>query len=145
MSEILLTTNSDSVEDITALLPGGSTTITLPIPSIFPPLPEPPSLRTSPTSLSVRVKQTCPGFPACGRDKACVVEKASKVLDIGSLIDIPITLPGLSFPKIPPLSFEFKMPSLGFSNTCPNAQKAVKPTETAKQENYANKDSNPTG
>lgn len=130
---------SVSLPDVSAvmdMLPSGGK-IEIPLPPIFPPLPEPPSLKTKATSVGVRVTQTCPGYPACGRSQACVVTKSSKVLSIDSLTAaVPIPLPGIKYPSIPNLSFEFKMPSLGFSGACPNSQKAVKAEETANQIDY---------
>lgn len=112
------------MEDFTAALPTGSASISLD-PSQFipglPALPKPPSVGA--TSVALKVTQTCPGAPLCGKSKPCVISKQTPTLEIP--LDINLHIPNMpSLPKIPTLNVSLSLPKIGFPATCPNAKKA---------------------
>jgi len=102
------------------------------------------------SSIRVRVSQTCPGYPACGRKSgACQVSKTSPAVDpfrqVNQLIDsllpkLPATLFSWHSPEI---AFSIRMPKLGFSLHCPNSQQPVFENKSNMLVAYAHRTDNP--
>lgn len=125
-----------SVGGVTDLMPGGKMQLELDPASLIPGLPSVPkvNVKAAATSLTVTIKQTCPGYPACGRSEACVIRKSTPALDLTPAINLKPPIPNMpSMPKIPKLIIPISLPSIGFSSTCPNSQHPVTAEEKADQ------------
>jgi len=110
----------------------------------FPAMPS--TGKTTGTEISVKVKQICPGYPACGRKTAaCEVSKTSSSFDPVDFVKHMLPPLPDPLPPIPDLSLKavyipFKIPSMGFPAFCPNSPKPPTPAEAAKVETFANND-----
>ena len=101
------------------------------------------------TSIRVRVSQTCPGYPACGRKSgACKVSKTSPAADPlrqanQAAESMKPLLPTIFSYHTPEISFSIRMPKLGFSLHCPNSQQPVLENKSNMLVAYAHRTENP--
>ena len=139
--EKIIECSVSSVSGVADLIPGGKMQIELDPAAFIPGLPAAPkvNVKAAATSISVTIKQTCPGYPACGRSAACVIRKSTPALDLTPAINLSLPIPNMpSLPKIPKLTIPISLPSIGFSSTCPNSQHPVSTEDRASQTKYAN-------